>query len=368
MNMEDNEAGELRNQLREEQRKTKRLEKDVQRLEDRNRERNLQKGAVGSAAHFEWNEVEFGPLMNQGGFSVVHTGTWHSTKVAIKKIFDPNITAELLAEFDNEIAKLEQIRHPNIIQLLAVHRKPPALSLITELVEGGSFFQLLHARHQFTSASGPISEVQFSDAMQIMESTAVALTFLHARGMIHRDVKSHNILLSPHLEVKLCDFGLARMRSELMTGAMQFAGTPCYMAPEIFRQQRYCDKVDVFAFGTTLWEAMAQDLPFANLEAPEIKEKVLMGQMLQFPGSTPRKVQALTQACWILDQDTRPMMKEVLIQIRDCGKDPDSMSGAAAKMARRPRTAGVAGRDRSGITQMGTFANNDLSRPSQFRT
>jgi serine/threonine protein kinase len=331
----DNEALDLQNQLREEQRKSKRLEKDVQRLSDRLSERELAKGAVGSSANFEMSEVELGEIINQGGFSVVHKGYWHSTKVAIKKLFDPKINEELLAEFDNEIAKLEQIRHPNILMLLAVHRKPPALSLITELVEGGSYFQLLHYPHQFHSAGGPVSSVAFNDSIEILEHTAVALTFLHARGIIHRDVKTHNVLLSPHLEVKVCDFGLARMRSELMTGTMQFAGTPQYMSPEQFRQQRYSEKVDVFAYGTLLWEAMAQDIPFANLDVQDIRDKVLNGQMLDIPRSTPPLVQSSIQACWTLSQESRPYMAEVLARIRECREG--AMSGASR--ARRPRTA-----------------------------
>merc|ERR1740129_2411065 len=116
--------------------------------------------------------------------------------------------------------------------------------------------------------------------MEVTESSGTAIAFCHARGIAHRDVKSQNVLLSPTLEVKLCDFGLARMKSELMTGAMQFAGTPNYMAPEIFRNQKYTETVDVFAFGTMFWEAAALDIPWANMDAPDIRERVLKGRML----------------------------------------------------------------------------------------
>merc|ERR1719203_1472290 len=120
-----------------------------------------------------------------------------------------------------------------------------------------------------------------------MDSAGSAIAFIHARGMAHRDVKSHNVLLSPTLEVKLCDFGLARMRSELMTGAMQFAGTPNYMAPEIFRNQKYTENVDVFAFGTMLWEAVALDIPWCNFDGADIRERVLKGKMLDLPKGLP---------------------------------------------------------------------------------
>merc|ERR1719277_1488596 len=113
--------------------------------------------------------------------------------------------------------------------------------MIMELVEGGSFYQLLHTPSKFNSA-GPVQIgcplIDTRKTLEILETTGTAMAFLHGRGIAHRDIKSQNVLLTPNLEVKLCDFGLARMRSELMTGAMQFAGTPNYMAPEIFRNEK----------------------------------------------------------------------------------------------------------------------------------
>lgn len=358
---DSDEAADLKNQLREEQRKSKRLQTDVQRLTDRLNESGMRRGSIGSAAEFDFAEVQLGEIINQGGFSVVHKGVWHSTKVAIKKIFDPKIDQDLLDEFDNEVKKLEQIRHPNILMLLAVHRKPPALSLITELVEGGSYYQLLHAAHQFNSASVSATSLCLGQHAEILDSTAVALAFLHARGIVHRDVKSHNVLLSPHLEVKVCDFGLARMRSELMTGAMQFAGTPNYMAPEVFRSQRYTEKVDVFAYGTLLWEAMAIDIPFANLDPPEIREKVLLGQMLDIPSTTPSTLKAVILACWTLEQDKRPFMSEVLTSFREAVKDVGS---AGSARARRPRTAGARPSTREPINSTGGLSTGGYSSAS----
>lgn len=315
--MHDEEVADLKNQLLEEQRRAKRLEKDIQRLSDRAQERDLASGSAGSAPHFDWNsDVEMGDIINQGGFSVVHKGFWHGTKVAIKKLFDPNISQELLAEFDNEVQKLEQIRHPNILMLLAVHRKPPALSIITELVEGGSMFQLLHFSHQFNAANGMIVTGDLPQALNILLTAGSAIAFLHARGIAHRDIKSQNVLLSPALDVKLCDFGLARMKSELMTGAMQFAGTPNYMAPEIFRNARYTENVDVFAFGTLLWEAAARDIPWANMDPADIRQRVVAGRMLEIPRDCPHTLQQLIREAWTADRNLRPPMAEVLSALR----------------------------------------------------
>lgn len=339
--MHDEEVADLKNQLLEEQRRSKRLEKDIQRLSDRAQERDLAMGSSGSAPHFDWNsDVEMGDIINQGGFSVVHKGFWHGTKVAIKKLFDPNISQELLAEFDNEVQKLEQIRHPNILMLLAVHRKPPALSIITELVEGGSMFQLLHFPLQFNAASGTIAAGDLQQTLNILQTAGSAIAFLHARGIAHRDIKSQNVLLSPALDVKLCDFGLARMKSELMTGAMQFAGTPNYMAPEIFRNARYTENVDVFAFGTLLWEAAAKDIPWANMDPSDIRQRVVAGRMLEIPRDCPHALQQLIREAWTTDRNLRPPMAEVLTALRAYLQDV-SGSGATGRPRRPPTAVGT---------------------------
>lgn len=336
MRMSEGEGDEaaLKTQLQEEQRKNKRLEREMQKLNERLNEKDLSKGGVGSVPHFEWSECDVGELLNQGGFSQVHKGTWHGTKVAIKKLFDPKIDDELLAEFDNEVQKLEQMRHPYILMVLAIHRKPPALAIITEIVDGGSLYQLLHQSHSFTAAAGILDEgvVGTKECLQICEGTAAAIAFIHAREIIHRDIKSHNVLLSQHLDVKLCDFGLARMRSELMTGVMQFAGTPNYMSPEQFQNKKYTDRVDVFAFGTMLWEATAREIPFANLDGPEIRSKVISGAMLPLPG-TGASVHPIIKDCWTTEQAARPSMHEILTQIRDV------LSGSIRTSSRRPRAA-----------------------------
>jgi len=316
--LEDNDgAQKLKQQLQEEQRRAKRLERDNQKLQDRMRESSMSNSSTNSAPHVEISEIEEGDILSKsGGFSIIYKGRWHGTPVAIKKLFDPSNSPENLAELDNEVSKLGKLRHPNILSLLGVHRSPPTYSIILEIVTGGSLFQLLHGRHSFNFALDVPAEVPVESLISINTSVGLALTFMHARNVVHRDIKSHNVLLSPHLEAKICDLGLARMKSELMTGAMQYAGTPQYMAPELLRQQKYTEKVDTWAYGVLLWESMAADIPFANLDVPEIRELVTSGKMLAMPPMSPRPIQAVIKSCWIVDQSIRPAMSKVLDQIQ----------------------------------------------------
>lgn len=106
--------------------------------------------------------------------------------------------------------------------------------------------------------------------MKIAHQVAQAFEFLHASNIVHRDLKSYNILLDESLNAKVCDFGLARFKADLNRGTQQFAGTPTYMAPELFSKKSYDEKVDVFAYGTLLWELVAREVPFNGWDTPDI--------------------------------------------------------------------------------------------------
>lgn len=107
-----------------------------------------------------------------------------------------------------------------------------------------------------------------------------ALHYLHEHGIVHRDIKSHNFLVDEYLNVKLCDFGLARNRSKLNQGPMQFSGTPVYMAQELFQKKSYDESVDIFAVGTLLFEIYSGEIPYNGLDPASIKDKLLKDSSL----------------------------------------------------------------------------------------
>jgi len=82
------------------------------------------------------------------------------------------------------------------------------------------------------------------DKLRIMRDSAKAFNFMHSIGIIHRDIKSHNILIDEKLQVKVCDFGLSKFKADLGKGTMQYAGTPTYMAPELFQRKLYNETID----------------------------------------------------------------------------------------------------------------------------
>jgi sterile alpha motif and leucine zipper-containing kinase AZK len=215
----------------------------------------------------------------------------------LKKIFDPVITEELRAEFENEVRMLRKLRHPHVVTLMAVCRKPPALSILTEFVAGGSLFELLHGPPAPAHRRHVIPECELPVLFPFMREMAAALNYMHAMLVVHRDVKSQNVLLTEGRRpiAKLCDFGLARMKSELCTGTMQWAGTPTYMAPELFEKKRYTETVDVFAFGVMLWEVASLEIPHANLDPEDIAHRIRQkdGAGLPVKHDWPKPLKAL---------------------------------------------------------------------------
>jgi serine/threonine protein kinase len=133
---------------------------------------------------------------------VIHRGRLNGTPVAIKKIFDPRLTDELLMEIQNEIVMQSILRHPNVAMLMGVIPKIPDIVIVFEHVQG-SLFDLLHMKKNKVDLT-PRQRVK------VARDTAVAFNYMHNLGIVHRDIKSHNVLVDENLHVKICDFGLAK--------------------------------------------------------------------------------------------------------------------------------------------------------------
>jgi serine/threonine protein kinase len=148
------------------------------------------------------SDIELGDKIGQGGFSVIHKGKLNGTPVAIKKIFDPRLTDDLLMEIQNEIVMQSILRHPNIAILMGVIPKIPDIYIVFEHVSQGSLFDLLHMKRHL--------EISTKQRLIIARDSAIVFNYMHHLGIVHRDIKSHNILIDDNFAVKVCDFGLAK--------------------------------------------------------------------------------------------------------------------------------------------------------------
>jgi serine/threonine protein kinase len=268
------------------------------------------------------SDIEIGEKIGQGGFSVISKGTLNGTPVAIKKIFDPRLTDELLQEIQNEIVMQSIIRHPGVVMLMGVIPKIPDIYIVFEQVKQGSLFDLLHMKKNSL-------ELNPKQRIKIALETAVVFEYMHNIGIVHRDIKSHNVLIDEGFKVKVCDFGLAKFtvsnsliisQADLNRGSMQFAGTPTYMAPELFQKRSYDQSVDVYAFGCLLWEIINREVPFDGLDPSDIAAKVVKGEKLREHTlhQVSHRLPMLVDSCRQVEPERRPnftAIRQVLEQI-----------------------------------------------------
>ena len=301
-----NNERDLKEELEIEKMKCNRIQAELDKLKAKKEIINT-KNILQYVHKISYDSLGLGKKIGQGGFSEIFESHWMGIPIAVKVIFDPNINEALLEEFNNEIEKLFILRHPYIIQLYGItdNEKNQKLAVITELAPRGSLFDYLHKNPKTKNNLS----LEFKN--KITKQLIHTMAYIHSRGYVHRDLKTQNILLDKNLDMKLCDFGLTKLKSELNSGSGQFAGTPCYMAPELFDRKFYDDKIDVFAFGTVVWEIYTQKIPYINCEALEIKQKVTKGEELICSSIVPKQIASLIEKCRRVKPSERPSFKEM---------------------------------------------------------
>jgi serine/threonine protein kinase len=153
-----------------------------------------------SILEIDFSDLKLAEQISMGGFSVIHKGQYKGLEVAVKKVFNPNITEELLAEMGNEVNMLAKFRHPNIVLMIGICSLPPNLCIAMEYIPG-SLHDLLYKQKV---------ELKDTDRAYLVRQIVSTIYYLHSHSIVHRDIKSHNFLVGDKFLLKLCDFGLAK--------------------------------------------------------------------------------------------------------------------------------------------------------------
>lgn len=234
-------------------------------------------------------------------------------------------------QFKNEIEILTRLQHPNLVKLYGcTSRHSRELLLVYEFIANGTVADHLHGRQSKSIL------VPWPVRLSIAIETADALAYLHASDVIHRDVKTNNILLDNDFQVKVADFGLSRLFPTDVTHVSTAPqGTPGYVDPEYYQCYKLTDKSDVYSFGVVLIELISGlpavdtnrerlDINLANMAVNKIQNKTLNELVDPFLGfeknyavrSMITSVAELAFRCLQQDRDMRPTMKEVLENLK----------------------------------------------------
>ncbi|KAF9969302.1 hypothetical protein BGZ73_008393 [Actinomortierella ambigua] len=204
--------------------------------------------------------LTIGHHIGSGAYGAVFHARWGVRKVAIKKFNLTRDEAKHEASVQAEIKLLERLRDRHIVQFYGDDYHEDKLVLIMDYADGGSLQSAIKRR-------------QVSDwptRTRIAHEIAQGLAYIHQENILHRDLKSGNVLLTRHKEVKLCDFGLAKVKLGSVSGSTasgdSLKGTFRWMAPELFSARpKYSSKSDMYALGMVLWEMAANNTtPFED--------------------------------------------------------------------------------------------------------
>ncbi|WOK95654.1 serine/threonine-protein kinase EDR1 isoform X1 [Canna indica] len=256
----------------------------------------------------DFSELTVGTRVGIGFFGEVFRGIWNGTDVAIKVFLEQDLTTENMEDFCNEIYILSRLRHPNVILFLGACMKPPHLSMVTEYMEMGSLYYLIHM-------SGQKKKLTWRKRLKMLRDICRGLMCVHRMKIVHRDLKSANCLVDKHWTVKICDFGLSRVMTNGPLRDNSSAGTPEWMAPELIRNEPFTEKCDIFSLGVIMWELCTFNRPWEGIPAVQVIYAVANeGTRLEIPEGPLGK---LISDCWA-EPHERPSCQEILTRLLDC--------------------------------------------------
>jgi len=280
---------------------------------------SVQKGIEGRMVRPSWHvepwEVDFSRCdrAGRGGFGEVFRGRWAGQAVAIKEVKDASPTDMEVCQFILEISLLSGLSHPNIVRFwrgcVDLRGGNHTLLLVTEWMDRGVLSELLYG-----AQDKPLSRGQ-----RFVLGVAVGrgVAYLHEVGVLHLDLKSPNVLLNSSFEVKLCDFGLAKVRERVGVHTTLRGVSPVYAPPEMFDDSvgGISEKADVYSFGIVIFELFTRQIPFAELAHLQLTRAKAKGQMPKFPSGLEKDITDVIQLCLAQRPSSRPQMSGALSQL-----------------------------------------------------
>eukprot|EP00884_Botryococcus_braunii_P004411 jgi/Botrbrau1/13971/Bobra.117_2s0001.1 len=280
----------------------------------------------------ENDELAIKREIGRGSFGCVALGCWRDTDVAIKMLEEGSSLqskkkmAVLRTALEKEASILMSIRHPNIVLFMGLCLEP--LQLVTEFCPRGSLSDCLQkARSNATFAAA----LSWPRRLSMALDAAKGMSFLHGSRppVLHRDLKSPNILVDKHWRCKIADFGLSKIMDtlELDATASISAENPRWLAPEVLEHGRLSAAADVYAFGVVMWELLTWSVPWEDEKPFQVimavvqrKEELEVPEDLsELPGGTFDGIQSyidLIRRCCTRNPEDRPTFGRVVRALR----------------------------------------------------
>ncbi|KAJ4956765.1 hypothetical protein NE237_013548 [Protea cynaroides] len=259
-----------------------------------------------------WEDLTIGEMIGQGSCGTVYHGLWYGSDVAVKVFSKEEYSEEVILSFKQEVSLMKKLRHPNVLLFMGAVTSPQRLCIVTEFLPRGSLFRLLQRS---------TTKLNWRRRVHMALDIARGMNYLHhfKPPIIHRDLKSSNLLVDRNWTVKVGDFGLSRIKHEAYLTTKTGRGTPQWMAPEVLRNEPSDEKSDVYSFGVILWELVTEKIPWDNLNSMQVIGAVgFMNQRLEIPKDLDPQWTSIMESCWHSDPQCRPTFQELLERCIGC--------------------------------------------------
>ncbi|KAB2014615.1 hypothetical protein ERO13_D09G220500v2 [Gossypium hirsutum] len=294
--------------------------------------RNIEKQRPAEEWEIELAKLDLRNVIAHGTYGTVYRATYDNQDVAVKLldwgedgIATTAETAALRASFRQEVAVWHKLDHPNVTKFIGAsmgtsnlkipskvpsadnHNPLPsrACCVVVEYLPGGTLKQYLIRNRR--------KKLAFKIVVQLALDLARGLSYLHSRKIVHRDVKTENMLLDGHRNLKIADFGVARVEAQNPRDMTGETGTLGYMAPEVLEGKPYNRTCDVYSFGICLWEIYCCDMPYPDLSFADVSSAVVRQNLRpDIPRCCPNSLANIMKKCWDANPEKRPAMEEVV--------------------------------------------------------
>ncbi|KAK3441789.1 hypothetical protein EUGRSUZ_B01731 [Eucalyptus grandis] len=258
----------------------------------------------------QWEHLDIGERIGLGSYGEVYHADWNGKEVAVKKFLDQDLSGAALNKFRREVQMIRRLRHPNVVLFMGAVARPPNLSIIMEFLPRGSLYKIIHH---------PQCRIDEKLRIKMALDVARGMNCLHTSvpTIVHRDLKSPNLLVDLNWNVKVCDFGLSRLKHNAFLSSKSTAGTAEWIAPEVLRNEPSNEKCDIFSFGVILWELATLKIPWTGMNSMQVVGAVgFQNRRLEIPKEVDPLVGKIIWECWQTEPNLRPSFAELTIALK----------------------------------------------------